>query len=147
MKIVIAATAAVIGLTAVAALANEPYFPRGEKPFLRLDANKDGKLTPDELGSAVKKREWAIDANADRQLSAAEIEAAMQKRLAKRRDRIMQLMDANKDGAITEVEMDQVLNDMFDKADTDDDGAVSLAEIQNFKRAQWRKAYLERQAN
>jgi hypothetical protein len=43
--------------------------------------------------------------------------------------------------------MDQVLNDMFDKADTDDDGSVSLAEIQNFKRAQWRKNYLERRAN
>lgn len=147
MRIMIAATAAAVGLATVAAQANEPYFPRGEKPFLRLDANNDGKLAPDELAAATKKREWAIDANADRQLSAAEIEAAMQKRIAKRRERIMQLMDTNKDGAITEAEMDQVLNDMFDKADTDDDGAVSLAEIQNFKRAQWRKAYLERQAN
>jgi hypothetical protein len=59
----------------------------------------------------------------------------------------MSLMDGNKDGLITETEMDQVLNDMFDKADTDDDGSVSFAEIQNFKRTQWRKSYLERQAN
>jgi Ca2+-binding EF-hand superfamily protein len=147
MRIVIVATIAIIGLGAVAALANEPYFPRAERSFQRLDVNKDGKLAPEELAIVVKKREWVIDANDDKQVSAAEIEAAMQKRLEKRRDRIMALMDGNKDGVISEVEMDQVLNDMFDKADTDEDGSVSLAEIQNFKRAQWRKNYLERQAN
>jgi Ca2+-binding EF-hand superfamily protein len=59
----------------------------------------------------------------------------------------MALMDADKDGAITEAEMEAVLADMFDKADTDDDGAVDLAEIQAFKRAQWRKGLLERRAN
>jgi Ca2+-binding EF-hand superfamily protein len=147
MRIIIVATTAILGLSAVEAQANEPYFPRAERSFQRVDMNNDGKLAPEELAVVVKKREWAIDANGDKQVSAAEIETAMQKRLEKRRDRIMSLMDGNKDGVITEAEMDQVLNDMFDKADTDDDGSVSLAEIQNFKRAQWRKNYLERQAN
>jgi Ca2+-binding EF-hand superfamily protein len=146
MRIIIVATA-ILGLSAVEAQANEPYFPRAERSFQRVDMNNDGKLAPEELAVVVKKREWAIDANGDKQVSAVEIETAMQKRLEKRRDRIMALMDGNKDGVITEAEMDQVLNDMFDKADTDDDGSVSLAEIQNFKRAQWRKNYLERQAN
>lgn len=147
MRIVIVATTAILGMSVVEAQANEPHFPRAEKTFQRLDTNKDGKLAPEELAVVVKKREWVIDANGDRNVSAAEIEAAMQKRLEKRRDRIMSLMDGNKDGLITEAEMDQVLNDMFDKADTDDDGSVSFAEIQNFKRTQWRKSYLERQAN
>jgi Ca2+-binding EF-hand superfamily protein len=147
MRIVIVATTAILGMFVVGAQANEPYFPRAERSFQRLDVNKDGKLVPEELAVVIKKREWVIDANGDKQVSAVEIEAAMQKRLEKRRDRIMALMDGNKDGVITEAEMDQVLNDMFDKADTDDDGSVSLAEIQNFKRSQWRKNYLERQAN
>jgi Ca2+-binding EF-hand superfamily protein len=147
MKIVIAVTTALIAFSAVAAEANEPYFPRSEQRFARLDTDKDGKLKPAELALVVQRSATALDANGDKQVSAAEIEAAMQKRLEKRRDRIMQLLDGNKDGAITEAEMDQVLNDMFDKADTDDDGSVSFAEIQVFKRAQWRKAYLERRAN
>lgn len=146
MKIVIVATTAIIGLSAGLAVANEPYFPRSEKTFQRLDLNKDGKLAPDELSAVVKKRERAMDANGDGQVTAAELESAMQSRIEKRKGRIMALMDSNRDGVISEAEMDQVLNDMFDKADLDDDGAVSLAEIQNFKRAQWRKAYLERQA-
>jgi Ca2+-binding EF-hand superfamily protein len=147
MRLLIVATTAILGMSIAEAQANEPYFPRAEKSFQRLDTNKDGKLAPEELAVVVKKREWVIDANGDKQVSAAEIEAAMQKRLEKRRDRIMALMDSNKDGVVAEAEMDQVLNDMFDKADTDDDGSVSLAEIQNFKRAQWRKSYLERRAN
>lgn len=151
MKIVTAVALATIGLAGASALAsamaNEPYFPRSEKRLQRLDANRDGKLTVEELAPVIRRRTAAVDSNGDRALTAAEIEAAMQKRIEKRRDRIMALMDADKDGTITEAEMDAVLADMFDKADTDDDGAVDLAEIQAFKRAQWRKGLLERRAN
>jgi Ca2+-binding EF-hand superfamily protein len=147
MKVLIVATATLIALSAVVAGANEPYFPRSEKRLASLDSNGDGRLSPEELAPVVKKRAQRLDANGDRQVSAAEIDADLRKRIESRRGRIMLLMDANKDGAITEAEMDQVLNDMFDKADTDDDGSVSFAEIQVFKRAQWRKAYLERRAN
>jgi Ca2+-binding EF-hand superfamily protein len=147
MRTVIAAAAATLALSALAAGANEPYFPRSEQRFARLDTNKDGKLAPEELARVINRRVALIDANGDRQVSAAEIEAAMRKRIENRRDRIMQLMDADRDGTISEAEADVVLRDMFDKADTDDDGAVSLAEIQIFKRAQWRKEFLGRRAN
>jgi Ca2+-binding EF-hand superfamily protein len=129
------------------AFATEPYFPMAEKRFARLDANKDGKLVPEELAPVVKKRVAAMDGDGDKALTVSEIDAALQRRIERRRDRIMSLLDANKDGKITEAEMDAVLNDMFDKADTDDDGAVNLAEIRAFKRAKWRKEFLERRSN
>lgn len=147
MKVLAMVALAAIGLSSIEASANEPYFPRNEKRFLKLDLNKDGKLSPEELAPVFKKRAAFVDANGDKAVTAAELEAAMQKRIEKRRDRIMALMDSNKDGSITETEMDAVLADMFDKADTDDDGAVSLAEIQVFKRSKWRKELMGRQAN
>jgi Ca2+-binding EF-hand superfamily protein len=66
----------------------------------------------------------------------------LQKRLEARRIRMLELMDANKDGSITTAEFDKVADSMFDKADTDHNGGVDLAELKSFRRAEWRKAFL-----
>jgi Ca2+-binding EF-hand superfamily protein len=137
--------AALAGTAAPQAFANEPYFPRGEKAFQRLDANKDGRISTAEFAPVMDKRVATMDANGDKVLTAAEIDAALIKRVERRRVRIMQLLDANKDGSITEAELDGVVEDMFDKADADHNGGVDMVELRSFKRAKWRKALIDGQ--
>jgi Ca2+-binding EF-hand superfamily protein len=143
MKKTIVLATGLTGLLVTAALANEPYFPRSERGLERLDLNKDGKLTPNELAPAVMKRAARMDANNDKVLTAAEIDAALTKRIEQRRGRIMLLLDRDKDGRITEAEFEGVVEDMFDKADTNGDGGVDLAEIRSFKRGPWRKGLID----
>jgi Ca2+-binding EF-hand superfamily protein len=122
--------------------ANEPYLPRNEKSLQRLDTNKDGRIERDEIKPRMAKRFQAVDANGDKIVTVAEIDAMLQKRLEARRTRMLQLMDSNKDGSITAAEFDRVADSMFDKADTDHNGGVDLAELKGFRRAEWRKAFL-----
>lgn len=129
-------------LLATPTLANEPYFPKGQKTFDRVDANKDGKIEKTEFMPLAVRRLARMDVNGDKTVSASEIEARLQEGLKRRRDRIMAVMDANKDGTITESELDNLVTAMFNGADSDKDGGLSMAELKGFKRVEWRKAYL-----
>lgn len=141
MKLAIIGAVA-LSMTAGMALANEPYLPRNEKALQRLDANKDGRINRDEIMPRLAKRFTIIDTNGDKVVTFAEIDAMLQKRIAARRTKMLELMDANKDGSITEAEFNRVADSMFDKADTDHNGGVDLAELKGFKRGEWRKAFL-----
>ena len=141
MKLAIIGAVA-LSMTAGMALANEPYLPRNEKALQRLDANKDGRINRDEIMPRMAKRFTIIDTNGDKVVTFAEIDAMLQKRIAARRTKMLELMDANKDGSITEAEFNRVADSMFDKADTDHNGGVDLAELKGFKRGEWRKAFL-----
>jgi Secreted protein acidic and rich in cysteine Ca binding region len=134
--------AVALSMTAGAVLANEPYLPRNEKSLQRLDTNKDGRINRDEIMPRMAKRFTAVDANGDKVVTVAEIDAMLQKRLEARRTKMLELMDANKDGSITEAEFNRVADSMFDKADTDHNGGVDLAELKGFKRGEWRKVFL-----
>lgn len=136
-----ATLAAVVGFAGLA-LANEPYFPRAQRGFDRVDANRDGKIEKGEFLPLASKRLARMDVNGDHAVSAAELQQRMEEALLRRRDRIMALMDANHDGSISESELDKVVEAMFNGADTDKDGGVSMAELKGFKRGQWRKGYL-----
>jgi EF-hand domain pair len=131
-----------LSITAGVSLANEPYLPRNEKSLQRLDTNKDGRITRDEILPRMAKRFAIEDVNGDKVISTAEIDALLQKRLQARRTKMLELMDANKDGNITEAEFNRVADSLFDKADTDHNGGVDLAELRGFKRGEWRKAFL-----
>lgn len=131
-------------LAATAAQANEPYFPRSQKTFDRIDANRDGKIEKPEFMPLAVRRLARMDVNGDKAVSTAEIDARLQEGLARRRDRIMAVMDADKDGTITESELDKLVSEMFNGADSDKDGGLSMAELKGFKRGEWRKAYLLR---
>lgn len=139
---VIAAGLAGLGVAGMA-MANEPYFPRGERGFQRMDANKDGKLSLQEISPVMDKRLITADSNGDKIVTAAEIDAMLTKRIEARRTRMMQLLDANKDGSITVAEMDSVVENMLNNADANKDGGVDMAELKSFKRGQWRKAFLQ----
>jgi Ca2+-binding EF-hand superfamily protein len=143
MKVTILAAASLAAASGLVA-ANEPYFPRSQISFDRIDTDKDGKIEMVEFVPLVGRRLARLDSDGDKAVSAAEIESRMQDSLKKRRDRIMAFMDTNKDGKITESELDKLVEAMFNGADTDKDGGVSMAELKTFKRADWRKSYLQR---
>jgi len=134
--------AVILVATTGVAIANEPYFPRSQRSFDRVDADKDGKIELTEFTPLAGRRLARLDANSDKVVTAEEIDAKLQEGLRKRRDRIMAIMDADRDGKITESELDNIVRAMFNGADTDKDGGVSMAEVKGFKRADWRKAYL-----
>jgi Ca2+-binding EF-hand superfamily protein len=130
------------GLVAIGglAIASEPYLPRAQKAFDRLDTNKDGKINLAEFTPVAGKSFMSIDVNKDDAVSAAEIDASLQAALERRRNRILANMDGDKSGTVTRAELDKFIETMISGADTDGDGGVSFAEARIFKIAKWRKA-------
>jgi len=137
------------GLVAVGglALASEPYLPKAQKTFDRLDVNKDGKLSLAEFTPVAEKSFLSIDMNKDEAVSAAEIDASLQAALERRRNRILANLDADKNSVISRAELDKYVEAMVTGADTDSDGGVSFAEARIFKIAKWRKALQPTTAN
>ena len=137
------------GLVAVGglAVASEPYLPKAQKTFDRLDLNKDGKISLAEFTPLAEKRFMSIDVNKDNAVSAAEIDASLQAALERRRNRILANLDADKNGAISHVELDKYVEAMVKGADTDSDGGVSFEEARIFKIEKWRKALQPTTAN
>ncbi len=135
----------VVGVTQAAAI--EPYLPRGEKIFKRVDANSDGKIEESELKPLVMRRFNRFDTNGDKAISGDELQKVMQAAIEKRRNRIMKFLDANNDGSISESELDKILDSMFNAADSDHDGALTMAESRDFKRGPWRRSLAGTSAN
>lgn len=107
--------------------------PRGPFPFEEMDANKDGKVTKDEMTAHREARFTRADTDKDGKLSAAELAAAAdekaKERSAKRASKMIERADKDGDGMLTMAEMTPPRGDkMFDRADTDGDGAISKAE-------------------
>jgi Ca2+-binding EF-hand superfamily protein len=142
MKKPIAALVVGAGMTLFVgqAMAVEPYLPKSPLTFARLDANGDGKIALAEITPKAERRLLRYDTDNDGAVSAAEIDAIMQKALERRRARIMFMLDVDKDGIITEAELDKFVEAMFNGADADKDGGVTIEEAQNFKLSAWKKA-------
>ena len=137
------------GLVAVAglAVASEPYLPRAQKVFDRLDSNKDGKISLVEFTPIAEKRFLSIDVNKDDAVSAAEIDASLQAGLERRRNRMLENMDTDKNGNISRAELDAYVEAMVKGADSDKDGGVTFDEARIFKIAKWRKTLAQPSAN
>jgi Ca2+-binding EF-hand superfamily protein len=129
------------------AAAVEPYLPRSQSIFKRIDANSDGKIMQPELKTLVMRRFKRLDDNGDSNVSGDELQKMMLKAVERRRARILALMDTDANGTITESELDKVLDSMFNAADSDRDGALTIAETQSFKRGPWRKNMTGTSAN
>jgi len=100
-------------------------------PFSCFDQNNDGALTEDELPEEVWDRISAADTDEDGMISAEEL-AAYRPEPPSREDLFARL-DADGDGALTEVELPPGLWERLSPADTDGDGGITLDELVAFK--------------
>jgi Ca2+-binding EF-hand superfamily protein len=129
------------------AMAAEPYLPKAQKSFDRIDLNKDGKINLAEFTPVAEKRFLGIDVNKDNAVSTAEIDASLQAALERRRNRILANLDADTNGSVSRAELDKYVEAMVAGADTDSDGGVSFSEARIFKIGKWRKALQLTSAN
>src|SRR5262245_625428 len=118
------------GLRSVA-LADNP-----EARFESMDANGDGRISPDEHAAEAARMFDKMDANNDGKVTAAEMTAAHQKVTGKKAEKgemtaaeKIKMLDTNGDGVLTADEHATGAKSMFDKMDTDHDSYLTKAEI------------------
>lgn len=87
----------------------------GDKMFARLDANKDGKISREEF-EAYRAQNAKVDAAATK--------------AGKRGERMFARFDADKDGFLSRTEADAVLAWRFKRMDANNDGILTLEELQ-----------------
>jgi len=137
--VVMAGAAALVAAGVSLAQANEPNMPTGERAFNILDGNKDGKITLDEIRPKAERRVLRLDADSDGTVTAAEIDTYLTKGLERRKTRLLSRLDADKDGKITQDEVDRFIEALFNDADSDHDGGVTLAEAREKAGKKWRE--------
>jgi Ca2+-binding EF-hand superfamily protein len=129
-KACIAGAAALVLLGAThLAFANEPFLPRSERSFARLDADSDGKMTISEWKPKAEKRFLRLDDDQNGTVTTAEIDAWLKRGIDRRKERLLTRLDQNKDGSVTRDEVDAYIDALFNGADGDKDGGLTLAEI------------------
>ena len=109
--------------------------PRMAEMFAAMDADKDGKVTQDEIAAHRAAMFAAADTNGDGKLSSEELSARELARLSEslpdRTARMIERHDANGDGSLSVDEIDEgPMEDHFARIDTDNDGAISQAEAE-----------------
>lgn len=87
----------------------------GDKMFARLDANKDGKISAEEF-AAFREGNAKVDAKAGK--------------AGKRGQRMFARFDKDKDGSLSRAEADEVLAWRFKRMDANNDGVLTLEELQ-----------------
>ena len=123
------AAALVLTATTHLAFANEPFLPRSERSFARLDADSDGKVTVNEWKPKAERRFLRLDDDRDGTVTTAEIDAWLKRGIERRKERMLSRLDQNKDGSVTRGEVDAYVDALFNGADGDKDGGLTLAEI------------------
>lgn len=105
--------------------------------FATLDANSDGKITPEEITAYRTARVTGMDADGDGKITEAELTAFIEANLAARAADMAKAriaaQDSDGDGTLTLDEAMTGPGDMgarlFERADTDGDGAISQEEF------------------
>lgn len=151
VKLSVLAGAIVVGCAIAAApMAFAQDGPDKRQPgFETLDADGDGALTQAEMEAHRSARFAEADADGNGSLSADEMMAMGQKRKSDRAARMIERLDANSDGEVSEEELAQHRGkrgqDGFSRMDADGDGAVTKAEFEDAKKK--RRAFFEKRRN
>ncbi|MBA4323704.1 MAG: calcium-binding protein [Rhodobacter sp.] len=136
--VALALTGAMIGTAALAQSKGMWGEGRGgmlTEMFEAIDADSDGKITLAELEAHRKAEFAAADTNGDGALSPDELSAhqlaRIQARLAERTQAMLDNMDNDGNGSLSEDEMGKGPGERhFARLDTDNDGAISKAEAE-----------------
>ncbi len=105
-----------------------------EMDFATMDADKDGKISKDEMAAFRAARVTAADANGDGMLSVEEISAmhikAMAQSAGNMAQRMIERLDSDGDKMLSVAEMMEgpMPEAMFDRMDTNEDGFIDQAE-------------------
>ena len=104
--------------------------------FMKMDTNKDGKVSANEHAAGAKQMFDAMDANKDGKVTAAEMEAAHERVTGRKAtnsdmsaaDKI-KVIDTDGDGVLTAEEHAHGSRAMFERMDTDKDGFLTKDEF------------------
>jgi Ca2+-binding EF-hand superfamily protein len=105
---------------------------RGGHHMMKIDADKDGKVSLDEFITRHKEHFTKLDKNSDAVVDADERKASVDVILAKMKERIearFTEVDANKDGKITKDESDAFDKKKFTDADKNGDQKLDRKEL------------------
>lgn len=127
-----------VGTTAIA------QTPRGMKmlgmsDFEDLDINNDGKVSKEEIRERREIAVQSMDLNGDEKLSADELMQQYTKRAQLSVNRMIKKLDSNGDGSLSFAELENgqrvgTLRKLFDRLDKDDDGYISKEEALRVKK-------------
>ena len=127
-----------VGTTAIA------QTPKGMKmlgmsDFEDLDINNDGKVSKEEIRERREIAVQSMDLNGDEKLSAEELMQQHTKRAQLSVNRMIKKLDSNGDGSLSFAELENgqrvgTLRKLFDRLDKDDDGYISKEEALRVKK-------------
>ncbi len=127
-----------VGSTAIA------QTPRGMKmlgmsDFEDLDINNDGKVSKEEIRERREIAVQSMDLNGDQKLNADELMQQYTKRAQLSVNRMIKKLDSNGDGSLSFAELENgqrvgTLRKLFDRLDKDDDGYISKEEALRVKK-------------
>ncbi len=129
---------AMLGALTMSALsfAAESKSTAADAEFMKMDTNKDGKVSADEHAAGAKQMFDTMDGNKDGKVTATEMQTAHQRvtgRKAKKSDMTaaekIKVVDKDRDGVLTAEEHAVGSRAMFDKMDTNKDGLLSKDEL------------------
>jgi Ca2+-binding EF-hand superfamily protein len=95
----------------------------------RLDANKDGTVTLEEMLAAREPRFTRLDANKDGAIDAAESDAQAREAIEYWAKRLVRRFDQDRDGKITREEFSRYARERFAMRDLNDDGRITAEDL------------------
>ena len=106
----------------------------GSQAFERLDANKDGAISRAEFDAMRQQRLARRDRDGDGRPDARRMGMGRKGGMAGMHGRLFELADGNRDGRVSLQEATAAAYQHFDRVDADRDGTITPAERQQFRQ-------------